>query len=86
MPFNEGQSIADRTPFTPAERAVLVERAETLKVELDGFIKQVKDGTSQEVIEALIPAVQAFHGVEVIVRSKLVRTIEDEYLSGCEEY
>lgn len=48
------QKVADRIVFTPAERAVLVEQLETLKVHCDKVIEPLKDGTPTEVMDAWV--------------------------------
>ena len=75
MPLDPHQSIAAQTPFTPAERAVLVEKTEALKVGLDKFIAACKNEDSQHMLEALIPCAQEWDDVRTLVSGKLSRTI-----------
>lgn len=75
MPLDPNMSIAQQTPFTPAERAVLVEKSETLKVQMDAFIKACKTDESQHMLEALIPCAQEWDDIRNLVAGKLNRTI-----------
>lgn len=49
MDFDIG-TVAERVVLTPAERAVLVEQAETMKVCLTDHITACKDGTPKKVV------------------------------------
>lgn len=81
MPFDPNQSIAERTRFTPAERAVLVEKTEAMKVSLEVFIGHVKDGTPQELVTSLIPCAQEWDGIQSLITDKLKRTIMEAVLN-----
>lgn len=80
MPLNPELSIAAQTPFTPAERAVLVEKAEGMKVGLNVFIGYCKTEDSQHVVESLIPVVQDYDDIRNLVAGKLTRTIVQDVM------
>jgi hypothetical protein len=44
--------LAQRVVLSPAERAVLVEQLETLKVNLDAVVGHLKDGTVKDSLDA----------------------------------
>jgi hypothetical protein len=86
VPLNPDLSIAAQTPFTPAERAVLVEKSEALKVGLDKFITACKDDDSQHVVESLIPVAQEYDDIRNLVAGKLARTITGSLMDALGEH
>lgn len=80
MPLNPDLSVAAQTPFTPAERAVLVEKSEALKVALDKFIDACKNDDSQHMLEALIPCQQENDDIRNLVSGKLTRTLLNDVI------
>lgn len=71
----EDKTIAERTVFTPGERAVVVERAEAMGVDIEAFVLAAKQGTSTDLINALIKVQAEHEAIMELVGGKLRRTI-----------
>lgn len=77
-------SVAERVTLTPAERAVLVEQAETLKADLDAHITACKDGTPKEVVSTYTKALQTVQYASELLGHKVQAVLMADHESGRE--
>lgn len=65
------ESAVERIVLTPAERALMVEQAEAIKVALNTFITHCKDGTPAQVVKSYLPVVRANEYTTSIINTKV---------------
>lgn len=74
-------SVADSVVLTPAERAVMVEQLEALKVQTDVLMKHCKEGTAKDVTLAFSVLIGHTEYIANILNTKIgdaIRRIADE--------
>ena len=70
-------NVMDNITLTPAERALLVEQAESARVALDAFIAQCKEGTSSQVVRSYVPVAQAIDYASGVLTKKIKTAITE---------
>lgn len=83
MEFDIG-TLAERVVLTPAERAVLVEQAETTKVNLDTFIAHCKEGTAGDAIKSFISVLRCSEYMNGLVNHKIGLVLQEDHDLGRE--
>ena len=63
--------LAEATAFTPAERALLVEQGETLKLDIEGMMEAAKNGSSMDVLKRFASISLRIEWVDKIMQRKL---------------
>lgn len=74
------REIADQVILTPAERGVMAEQGETMKVALNSMISHVKDGSSGDVIRDFVPLIRAMDYLGTVVSQK----VNEAFVRSCE--
>ena len=70
-------NVMDNIVLTPAERALLVEQAETARVALEEFIQQCKGGTSGQVVRSYVPVAQAIDYASGVLTKKISTAVRE---------
>lgn len=70
-------NIVDNIVLTPAERALLVEQAETARVALDDFIERCKDGTAGQAVRAYVPVAAAIDYASQVLTKKIDQAVRE---------
>ena len=63
--------LADGVILTPAERAVLIEQAETLKVQCDGLIQSCQDSQGAKVILSFVSMLSTAEYISDVLKTKV---------------
>lgn len=73
---NHNPRLIERITLTPAERALMVEQAETARVELAGFITACKGGTSLQVVERMAEVMKNCMYIAMILQFKIAEQMD----------
>jgi hypothetical protein len=74
--MGDPHNVADRATFTPAERALCVEQAQTAILALEQVITQMKDGTSGDAIRAYTEVHRATEYLMNVINQSIARTMQ----------